>query len=305
VIVTKTLRVFSWLAVFAAFAVFAVEYESVLGAIMHADLQSFLAMMLCSCFVSVSAAMILQMQLQAFDIRLSLGECLKATVMSSLGNLLLPMQGGMSLRAVYLKKTAKLPYSRFVSTVFAVYLINFQLLAAIGLLSYAALYVSGEVYNHLIPMFFGVFFIGTSVAIFFGLPMPLKALHRIWEGWQIMRRGKVLYSLYALLLLNILVMSLATAFAFRSVDAGMGFMQAMMVSVMSFFALFVNLTPANLGIREMVISYTTSMVGGGVVEGFAASVVLRAAELSSLFLVFVAQLAFFKPWREYKVPHDR
>jgi len=73
-----------------------------------------------------------------------------------------------------------------------------------------------------------------------------------------------------------------------------------MISLIAVFSLLVNITPANLGVQEAVVSIASGGLGQGVGEGLVVVLLIRAATMLLIFTlgpIFVLALGHRKPNR--------
>ena len=69
-----------------------------------------------------------------------------------------------------------------------------------------------------------------------------------------------------------------------SIGLHISFLQAFIISLIGIFSLILNITPANLGVQELVIGFASEylLIDGGA-EGLLAALVVRAATIILVF----------------------
>ncbi|MCE5333883.1 MAG: flippase-like domain-containing protein, partial [Desulfobacteraceae bacterium] len=210
-----------------------------------------------------------------FGIHLRFAEHFSISVVTSFGNLFLPMKGGAGLRAVYLKERYDFDYAYFLSSLAGTYLIAFNINALAGLAGLAVLRLNGGSFHIPAAAVFAAIFAGTFWAIIAppaSLPfIPVRwlrlRLEQVLEGWRIMRRsGKTVLSMCVLVVLNLLLTSWITwlefsAFDMKDLDGlDIGMLQAIVLTVVGVLSFLVSITPAGLGIREGFLMLSAELV---------------------------------------------
>ena len=236
-----------------------------------------------------------------FGIDLCFHEYFSISVITSFGNIFLPMRGGAGVRAVYLKSRYNLDYSYFLSSLAGNYLIIFNVTSAAALAGMAVLYFYTGGFSFLVA---GVFFfitVATSWAIF--LP-PAKVdwipigwarmrINKVLSGWHRIRKsGKTVLDLF---ILTILFMTFATVItwleftAFHMEDISgnpVGLLQAMIFTSIGHLTLLVAITPAALGIRETMLMFSAQFLGISPSQALAVSLLDRTVGFLVLGLSF-------------------
>lgn len=233
---------------------------------------------------------------------LSLGkiESVILSISTSFGNTFLPLRAGMGLQAVYLKKQHNFRYSYFVSTIAGVYVINFFVLGLIGIISMLIIYYTKNVFS--IPVFLAFFALSAgmifavksskvvlSIIPFRGLKSKLEI---VLEGWKVLSKSprKVLV-MGIITAINCLIMSTMIFLQFRFLGivntAGDPIMIWDSIFLSSFLVLsiFLNITPASLGIKEILLAYAATVVSINPQDAIVASVLDRIMSISILLIL--------------------
>jgi len=105
------------------------------------------------------------------------------------------------------------------------------------------------------------------------------------DGLKLLIQDKMLF-IYIIfyIFLNIIASGLSFYVAFRSIGFDIFFSQALIISLIAVFSLLINITPANLGIQEAVVSFASSTLKvGGAGDGLIVALIIRAATMILVF----------------------
>lgn len=208
---------------------------------------------------------------------------------TTMGNYLTPLSGGMIARAAYLKNRHALPFTQFATLLATNYLLTFWVAALIGLFLSILLLDQGNMV-WLLVAFFAAIWMGFTFVMLFPIPkLPgnhrlLRLLNQAIDGWMTVKQDRRLM-LYLLLLTTISIMlnGFTFWFAYRTLNVAISIQGALLVSLSGVFAVIISITPGNFGIREAFISLTSSIIGVGVGEGLLVALLVRASTLVSAF----------------------
>ena len=249
-----------------------------------------LAALFIGCFSqSVFAALVFKKLLDIFQVRLGYLEALGLVYVTGMGNYFVPYVGGMSLRAAYLKKRYGFSLGYFASTVGGAALLSISINALIGLLVLLYLLATRGVFNLIIFLVFLFCLILPVILIF--LPARkfntknrlLQKIGEVWQGWKyISRQPADVAALAMLIFLTAAAGVLILYFSFRIVSEPIPFPDAVIISAMTSLSALVNLTPSGLGISELVLVFTSRVLGYMIAVGISAALVRRV--ISSILL---------------------
>jgi uncharacterized membrane protein YbhN (UPF0104 family) len=236
-----------------------------------------------------------------FGIDLNFFEYFSISVITSLGNIFLPMKGGAGFRAVYLKSRHDFDYSYFLSSLAANYLVIFNITSVAALAFLALFYLySGGLSLPVTLVFLGVA-ASTSWAIFFPPPslewIPIRWVREranpVLSGWQIIRKsGKTVVKLCCLSALNLFLQSAVTWLefaAFQMKDSyghGIGFLQSAIFTAIGGLSFLIGITPAALGIKESLLMFSSRFLGITQSQALAVSLLDRSVNVAVLCLFF-------------------
>lgn len=252
-----------------------------------------------------------------FGVDLSFLEYFSISIVTSFGNIFLPMKGGAGLRAVYLKSKYNFDYSYFISSLAGNYLVAFNVTSLVALIGMAALYFLDGGFHFLTAGIFSTILVLTSWGIFFPPAaldwIPVRGLrdrvNQVLSGWNITRRssGTVL-NLILLTVLNLAVLSLITwlefaAFAMKDASGNsVGFLKSIIFTAIGVFSLLVSITPAALGIREALLMFSSQFLGISPSQALAVSLLDRTINFIVLVLFFGFASFHLKKQLKAKIP---
>lgn len=262
------------------------EHGNFTGLLAEADLSQIAWATLAGLAVILLNSLMLAELVKVFGKQIPLSESIRLTVMTSIGNLVLPFRGGASFKALYLKKRFGVSYTQFASIFFATYVIHFLVIGIIGLISYSIYASTTGSFNFFFAGFLLLVILG-MLALLWILPKNMKYGKRFWEGWARIRRHEVIKSLGLLVLVKFAVTMLQTYYSFKTVHIILDAYQTATISVMNVYSAAINLTPSGLGVQEAAVSLTSGVVGRLVEEGVAASIVTRLTAIAALIIAYL------------------
>lgn len=224
-----------------------------------------------------------------FDIKLARFEWFGLPFVTTMGNHLTPLSGGMLMRATYLKYQHTMPYATFAALLAASYLITFWVMGAVGFLLSLLLYrESNSVW------ILGLLFLLTfgSISLLMVAPnirLPgryafVKLLNNSLTGWALVKNDrKLLLELVCYTSIGVFLNGAAFWLAYISLDLPVSPPSALLVSLSSAFSALLTLTPGNFGIREAIIGLTSELAGVGIGEGVLVALLIRTGTLISVF----------------------
>lgn len=252
-----------------------------------------------------------------FRIDLKFAEHFSISVVTSFGNMFLPMKGGAGFRAVYLKERYDFDYSYFVSSLAGSYLTSFSIYSLTALAGLVALQSKTGGFNIPAAAVFLAIFAATSRAIFFP-PATLSFIPFQWVreranqvllGWQIMRKSpKTVRDICGLTALHLLLTSFITwlefaAFGMKDVNGGdIGLFQSILFTAVGTISFLLSITPAGLGIRESVLMVSSDLLGITPAQALAVSLLDRAINFIVLALLFGFASVYLKNRLHMKSP---
>jgi uncharacterized membrane protein YbhN (UPF0104 family) len=223
---------------------------------------------------------------------IGLGESLMIVSFTTLGNMILPLKGGLGLRAAYLKKKHKFNLGRNMGLIVASHMIEFLFLAVLGL---SLTFFSGTLNQRLILAY--------SAVIFGVLAMPALAcvFKRFMCGSRLMSALGFDFSMISLrnaagMVMTEALVSATTIWRIKVVvDAmGLGVESSgipLIILVPTMVALL-NLVPAGIGVYEAATGLAAGYAGDSFQSGVFIGILERAAVIASTLSVAIVFAAW-------------
>ncbi|MGI6484218.1 MAG: lysylphosphatidylglycerol synthase transmembrane domain-containing protein [Candidatus Dojkabacteria bacterium] len=202
-------------------------------------------------------------------------------------------EAGAVYRGVFLKEVYKLPYTKYISTIASLYLINFLSYSVIGLLSLLYIYLHHHRISYIVLVLFFVVLITSIVIIVINPYLKNKKRNKLltWiisilEGWKDIKREKGKLVILTLLSIGTLILAtVQSVLVYKGLGFKIGFMETLYMSSLAAITTFVNITPDNLGLREGVYMFTSDVIGLDSDVILLGSLIIRAISLVNTFLI--------------------
>ena len=221
--------------------------------------------------IVITNGLFIQYVVRPFKVRLSMYESTRVSLISSLGNFFASSGAGLGFRAIYLKKRHGLAYGDYITTLYGNYLLIFIVNAVAGLTSLAlAPQRSGVIYWLAVAAFCSLLTIATMfcfVAIKDSKKQSIagkiqRSLHMMTSGWRtVAQNKKLLFSLGGLIAGQLVLTMAILYFEVVALGITVSISGLLFLSVLGALSVFINVTPANLGIKEGVYILSASIVG--------------------------------------------
>lgn len=209
---------------------------------------------------------VLKALVKCFDIDLSFKEWFGLTVLTNVGNYIFPI-GGFGFRAAYLKKVHNFNYTYFVSTLSAIYIIQFMIFSLGGLIGIWAISPHFKNLNYMLIVFLSTIFLFSAFLALFSTKLPrfkskfLIKFENVIEGWQKMKQSPVfLRIIFFSTLAQFLLGSATFLFAYGSLGVQVSYLKAFLPTSLSAFAIIFRITPGSLGFYEGIVIYATRLL---------------------------------------------
>lgn len=235
---------------------------------------------------------------------ISTKESFYVSLISSVGNFFAPVGAGFGFRAVYLKKKYNLPYSEYISTLAGNYIIVFLVNSFFGLLALYMLRERANAQSTILALVFSCVFLTSLALTLVKIPIKndgtvknkyfrpfVKNMYHITHGWdKITSAEGLLLRLTAITAVNFAITIAIMWMIVQALHFEISFAPLLLFSVLGSLSLFINITPANLGIKEAIYLFSASVLG------FSTSQILSIALIDRgvLFIVLFA-LWFVSP----------
>ena len=245
--------------------------------------------------VKISVGLNIKLLIGAFNVDLHFKEWFGLYSIATMSNYLFPAKAGFVPMAVYLKARHRFEYSKFITLMLGFYLFSYLVNCALGMILVAVKYfISGEFYHNAF-----LFFAAVAVAIFLLLFIIFRVHKRnlitgffgnVIKGFTSFTKQKGL--VYKVLVVHIISVTFYTCrlfFAYRSLGIDADIISSALIGLITTFSVILSVTPANLGVREFFITFSSRMVGHTVTEGMMVAIIDRSIEL---IVTFVLGLVF-------------
>jgi uncharacterized protein (TIRG00374 family) len=220
--------------------------------------------------------------LAPFDVVPTHAENFFLAVVTRLGNYITPTRGGAVARAVYLKKRYELSYTAFVSQLGATYVITMLVSSSLGAAACLVIGRQDGVFSW--PVFLLFTGVGTvQLLIVLFSPKLRKTRSKlanrvvgVINSWHTIRRNR---SLVWRISLIVLLQCLASATMFfciyRSFGVRISFPHSVFIMAATFITIVIRLTPAGLGVYEIIVVFMANAIAIGAAETLTAAILVR------------------------------
>ncbi|HVX58693.1 MAG TPA: lysylphosphatidylglycerol synthase transmembrane domain-containing protein [Candidatus Saccharimonadales bacterium] len=252
--------------------------------------------------------------LRPFKKHISLGESFYVSLISSVGNFFAPVGAGFGFRAVYLKKKFGLPYSEYISTLSGNYIIVFLVNSLAGLLALYLLRSRSDAQYKVLALAFGIVFVVSLTLSLIKVPISaaneqkvgavrkfVRQLARVTEGWNhIVSHRLLMLQLIGLTTTNLILTMGITLTIIHSLHFNIALAPLLLFSVLGSLSLFINVTPANLGIKEAIYLFSSHVLGFSTSQILSIALVDRGVMFILLALLWVASHRMSGPAKDLR-----
>lgn len=223
----------------------------------------------------LSNGLFTKITVEAFTGKITTRESFYVSILTAVGNFFGPLFGGLSIRAVYLKKIHHLPYSKFTATLVGYYLLMFignSLLALVGLLlledTHQTLYLTG-IFGAWLLLFIGFAFVRLpqkNKLDFMQRNRVLRFMHKVLydidAGWRVLLADKRLMAQAALLaVFNLAMVVLITLVEFWALNISITLPALLLYSALVQVSILLSITPGAVGVREALLLVVATTLG--------------------------------------------
>lgn len=223
------------------------------------------------------------------------------SIISSLANYFIPMQGGAAIRSVYLKKTLNFPYAHFIASLYGNYIVIFGVNALFALVTLVLIQFRIGIVPVALFAFFGLLLIAMVVLALIRVSIDtekagdskvlqkiLAVLNRILQGWEMISGDKgLLMGLVWITVGNFIVMTAIYALEFYALGVKSNILTILLYNCLAGVSLLISLTPGALGVREGIFFLTSDVLNlteGGIMQ---LALLDRGVTVLTLFLWFI------------------
>lgn len=294
----KQIRVLLTLAVLLIFIIYFVFNYRSFRPLLHLDPYFLILIAAGNILAILINGLFTKFILQPFRKHIPIGESFYVSLISSVGNFFAPVGAGFGFRAVYLKRKFGLPYSDYISTLSGNYILVFLVDSFFGLVSLYLLrsHSGHKEYGVLVAVFLVIFLVSLVMSIFkirIGSADRFKnrhlrrlftILYQVLQGWNhITSHKKLMVRLVFLTFSGLSLTAVMTWLIIHSLHLTVAFAPLVLFSVLSSLSLFINLTPANLGVKEAIYLFSSTVLGFSVPQILSIALIDRGV----LFLVLL------------------
>lgn len=262
---------------------------NLLGMLRNLSLEMVVALVLLRLVFVGLNGVFLKLFAAKLDVNLVWYEWMGLPYITTMGNYLTPLSGGMLARAAYLKNQHGFSYSHFSTLLATNYLMTFWVASLTGAFMLAFL-LRTRPFNSVLFAFFLVTWVGISILLL----MPVAKLGELKHfgrhlapaisGWISVKGDRSLVlRLFLLSVMSVLTNGIAFLVGYRALEIQVSFEFALIISLSTVFSALINLTPGNFGVRETFVSFASEIVGIGGGQGLLVALLIRAATLISVF----------------------
>lgn len=302
----QLLRLLFSVTVVAIFAVYFVLNLDSFKSVLTVNIFYLFLIALCVMIGIVSNGIFTKVILRSFDKVISIQESVFVSLIAAAGNFFAPAGSGFGFRAIYLKKKHKLAYSDYVSILSGNYVMVFLITSIIGVVALAMLSdkMQGQAsiaYITLWAAFLGLLVVSLAL-LFIKIPRRfikqgtrhgiigkiIAIIARISDGWLKITSDRILMLKLMLLIIgNMFVSTLALAFIMFALGFQFTLPGLLLFSALNSLATFINITPANLGIKEAVYIASSSVLGFTTAEVLSIALIDRVVLFVVLAVLWV------------------
>lgn len=237
---------------------------------------------------------------KVYEVFMKHKESLFISILSALGNFIGPLQGGVGIRAYYLKKKFNLSYSNFSYTFLANYLIAYLVICIQALIGIYLIGREGLGISKGVIFFFVLLFFGIIIALFLPhiyyfnerknrfMRSTFDHYNKLISGWHKITKNKaVLLRLLILVILTTLTHTTIFWIEFSAINIEISLSQVMLYSsIVSISTLFA-FTPGGIGIRETILILLQSSLGISTSEILSVSLIDRGVYFFILIILYL------------------
>lgn len=286
----RTLLVVGFIFVFGTF-IFS-NYEKIFLAIEKITLSD-LVLLFVLIFIGQLLKAIINIKLyNLIDIRLKMLESLDLVFINSVGNNLGPLSLGAGYKFSYLNEKHRLNFSEFFSINFL-----FSTVSALTSLIFIFVFLGINYITYLIPfLILAVFFLVFRHKIINWVKniFPIENINTFFTKLINNTNGKNLFSMFLLIVLQILLNSLIYYTIFKALKISALFDSAFMYTNIGTVTNLVKLTPGNLGFLELVLISMKNILGLTTSDILSTTIVSRIGSYGTSFTYLLFKKIFKK-----------
>ena len=217
--------------------------------------------------------------LKPLNVNLSKKEAFQISIMTGFYNLITPFRGGLASRALYLKKKYDFPYTIFLSTVAASYVLEFFVASLAGIIATYLIFLRTGIFSSFLFFIFLGMFLSTAFIILFSPEIKernnqwLNRFIKVINGWHMLKKDKkLIIRISSLIFLKLLIASIMLFFQFKVFGIDITYVKTIFLTSIGNLGILINITPAGIGISEAITVFSSLTIGITAIESLTASV---------------------------------
>jgi len=243
----------------------------------------------------------LKVILQGFKLHLPFKEWFGLSAVNSMLNYYIPARGATIILAHYLKRKYNFDYSLYISVLSAYYMISFLVSALLGLIFSCTWGITrGDwpiefliIYSLLLCL---TLLLGITLVYISRIRLDTRfkwfnnIVNRIAQGLLGIHGQKIfLVKLMGLAVISVFMFALQLYISFRAVGAQVNLIQILIIQCLASFSMILSITPANLGIREGIISVSARLLSLSMTASMMGAIVSRTM---LMFVILITGIVF-------------
>jgi uncharacterized membrane protein YbhN (UPF0104 family) len=246
-----------------------------------------------------SSGMLLYAMVNKLGTRIGIWECLNLSVAVTGLNVLLPLQGGMVVRAVYLKRHHDFAYSRFLAMLIACQVLLGVVCSSLAAATLGWLMLRDD--RRSLGLMVGCVTVCLGVSLLACFFPPIRAggnwfwdrVAVVSDSWCKLRaEPRLLVTLAALVGLQVGGGVLSFWTGFGALGVRVGLLEATAAATLATLLSILSLTPGGIGIYEAAAAFVGAALAIAPINSVMASVVSRVVQLA-LLLILTPLAVFF------------
>jgi len=274
-----------------------------LKSLVKLNLSELLLLYICTGLATVSNCKVNQRLLRVLGARIGLWELVLLQNAMRLLNLM-PMKFGTVVRGNYMKRHHSVSYTNYVTFFLFFTFLMAAAAAVIGLVGVGVVYKFGSYETNILGLFFIFLLAAAALFLFAPLPTPksdgkwMRALRGFLQArMDIAKNKKVILANLCFLLLTFSLTAVRLGIIFHSIGKDIHPVGYLILGALGFASLIISITPASLGVRELVIGVGAVGLGVPLEVGLLVAMFDRAIMLSWTFVI--GGLCALWLWRKY------
>ena len=230
--------------------------------------------------------------LTPLGVNLSRREAFQLSITTGFYNLITPFKGGLASRATYLKRKYDFPYTIFLSTVAATYVLEFFVASSAGIISTYVIFLKTGFFSLFLFLVFLFMFLLTLFIILFSPKIGekhnkwLNRFIRVINGWHILKKSKKLIAKISFLIfLKLLIASIALFLQFNVFGISITYLKTIFLTSIGNLGIIISITPSGIGINEAITVFSALTIGITPTESITASILGRLIQTIILFIL--------------------